>query len=238
LSLPGEAPRIDRLIEVFAAKYMKDNPKNAKLLQIQSVDTYYVLAFGFIMLATDLHNARVLHKMTVENFLRNQRGINGDNDLPQDFLRSIYRSISERPLIGGRNGTCKIQGYLSLLQKSTFLKRNISPQKIWCSVHDGICYIFRTNNNGEVPLHRIQLNIPETSFKNVSNSADGIVGQLRSRNDQFNLKFDSAESMSEWECVFYVNICELYQLMDKMQERVRSYHFQLRQQANRAPAAD
>ncbi|KAF8746178.1 hypothetical protein HU200_013413 [Digitaria exilis] len=46
-----------------------------------------------ILLNTDQHNMRVKRKMTEEDFIRNNRRINGGNDLPREFLSEIYYSI-------------------------------------------------------------------------------------------------------------------------------------------------
>jgi len=36
----------------------------------------------------------VKKKMTADEFVRNNRGINGGEDLPRDFLRALYASIA------------------------------------------------------------------------------------------------------------------------------------------------
>lgn len=54
--LPGEAQKIDRLMEKFAARYVQCNPENATFA---SADAAYVLAYSIIMLTTDLHSAQV-----------------------------------------------------------------------------------------------------------------------------------------------------------------------------------
>lgn len=52
--LPGEAQKIDRLMEKFAERYVSCNPESFK-----SADVAYVLAYSVIMLNTDAHNAQV-----------------------------------------------------------------------------------------------------------------------------------------------------------------------------------
>lgn len=54
--LPGEAQKIDRLMEKFAARYFACNPTNSLFA---SADTAYVLAFSIIMLTTDLHSSQI-----------------------------------------------------------------------------------------------------------------------------------------------------------------------------------
>jgi len=86
--LPGEAQKIDRLMEKFAERYLSCNPDSFK-----SADVAYVLAYSVIMLNTDAHNPGVKNKMTKADFLRNNRGINDGGDLAGDFMESLYDRI-------------------------------------------------------------------------------------------------------------------------------------------------
>ncbi len=45
------------------------------------------------MLNTDAHNPQVKHRMTKNDFIKNNRGINDDADLPEEFLSKIYDDI-------------------------------------------------------------------------------------------------------------------------------------------------
>lgn len=56
--LPGEAQKIDRIMEKFAERYCKCNPNS-----FTSADTAYVLAYSVIMLNTDAHNSMVKDKV-------------------------------------------------------------------------------------------------------------------------------------------------------------------------------
>lgn len=56
--LPGEAQKIDRIMEKFAERYCKCNPKD-----FTSADTAYVLAYSVILLNTDAHNPMVKNKV-------------------------------------------------------------------------------------------------------------------------------------------------------------------------------
>ena len=57
--LPGEAQKIDRLVEKFAERYVSCNSENFK-----SADVAYVLAYSVVMLNTDAHNPQVKNKMS------------------------------------------------------------------------------------------------------------------------------------------------------------------------------
>ena len=93
--LPGEAQKIDRIMEKFAEKFTSQNPE-----VFPSADTAFILAFSVIMLNTDLHNPSIKpeRRMTIDSFLRNNRGI-GENgtDLPQEFLEGIFERIKKTP---------------------------------------------------------------------------------------------------------------------------------------------
>jgi brefeldin A-inhibited guanine nucleotide-exchange protein len=87
--LPGEAQKIDRFMLKFAEKYLQGNPNTFK-----TADTAYVLAYSVIMLNTDMYNPQVKKKMTCEEFIRNNRGINEGKDLDVEFVTSIYNAIA------------------------------------------------------------------------------------------------------------------------------------------------
>ncbi|GFO03195.1 Brefeldin a-inhibited guanine nucleotide-exchange protein 1 [Plakobranchus ocellatus] len=95
--LPGESQKIDRLMEKFASRYYECNQQ---LEIFASADTAYVLAFSVIMLTTDLHNPQVKasSKMTKEQYIRMNRGINDSKDLPADYLSAIYDEISGKEI--------------------------------------------------------------------------------------------------------------------------------------------
>ena len=66
--LPGEAQKIDRMMEIFAHHFCKHNPGD-----FTSADTAYVLAYSVVMLNTDAHN---------------------DQDLDESYLSGIYDRIT------------------------------------------------------------------------------------------------------------------------------------------------
>lgn len=88
--LPGEAQQIDRIMETFARCFAEAVPE-----AFQNQDTAYVLAFSLIMLNTDLHSTNIgsKNRMSVEDFISNNRGISNGNDIPDHVLRALYASI-------------------------------------------------------------------------------------------------------------------------------------------------
>uniref|UniRef100_A0A3B3QR57 ARF guanine nucleotide exchange factor 2 n=1 Tax=Paramormyrops kingsleyae TaxID=1676925 RepID=A0A3B3QR57_9TELE len=93
--LPGEAQKIDRLMEKFAARYLECNQGQTLFA---SADTAYVLAYSIIMLTTDLHSAQVKNKMTKEQYIKMNRGINDSKDLPEEYLSAIYDEIAGKKI--------------------------------------------------------------------------------------------------------------------------------------------
>jgi hypothetical protein len=65
-----------------------------------SHDAAFILAFSTIMLNTDLHNPNLppSKKMTKEQFVRNNRGINDGADLPLSYLEELYEEIKVRQI--------------------------------------------------------------------------------------------------------------------------------------------
>jgi brefeldin A-inhibited guanine nucleotide-exchange protein len=92
--LPGEAQKIDRFMLKFANRYVTGNP-NA----FANADTAYVLSYSVIMLNTDLHSSKVMKRMTKEDFIKNNRGINDNENLPDDYLIGIYEEIAHDEIV-------------------------------------------------------------------------------------------------------------------------------------------
>eukprot|EP01133_Synstelium_polycarpum_P020003 gene20003-23968_t len=99
--LPGEAQKIDRMMEKFAQQFYMHNPDNKVFA---NNDTVYVLAFSVIMLNTDAHNPNIKKKMTKAEFIRNNGGINNGDDLPPDFMESLYDRIVTNEIKMERDG--------------------------------------------------------------------------------------------------------------------------------------
>ncbi|KAK9689979.1 hypothetical protein RND81_09G095800 [Saponaria officinalis] len=86
--LPGEAQKIDRIMEKFAERYCADNPALFK-----NADTAYVLAYAVIMLNTDAHNPMVSAKMSKADFVRLNTMADAEETPPEELLEEIYDSI-------------------------------------------------------------------------------------------------------------------------------------------------
>ncbi|XP_046858105.1 brefeldin A-inhibited guanine nucleotide-exchange protein 1-like isoform X5 [Xenia sp. Carnegie-2017] len=89
--LSGEVQKIDRLMEKFASRFCETNPNDD---MFASADVAYVLAYSIIMLTTDLHSSQVKRKITKEQYIQMNRGINDSKDLPSEYLKAIYNDIA------------------------------------------------------------------------------------------------------------------------------------------------
>lgn len=93
--LPGEAQKIDRFMLKFAERYLTGNP-NA----FANADTAYVLAYSVIMLNTDQHSMKLKgRRMNVDDFIKNNRGINDGQDLPAEYLTGIFDEIAHNEIV-------------------------------------------------------------------------------------------------------------------------------------------
>ncbi|MCW8394590.1 T4SS guanine nucleotide exchange effector RalF [Legionella sp. PATHC039] len=92
--LPGEAQKIDRLVQSFSGAYSQQNPD-----VVSNADAAYLLAFQTIMLNTDLHNPSIpeKNKMTMDGLKRNLRGGNNGGDFDAKFLEELYSEIKTKP---------------------------------------------------------------------------------------------------------------------------------------------
>lgn len=88
--LPGESQKIHRVLEAFAERYYEQSPHI-----LADKDAAFVLSYSLILLNTDQHNAQIKKKMTEEDFIRNNRRINGGNDLPREYLSELYHSVCQ-----------------------------------------------------------------------------------------------------------------------------------------------
>jgi brefeldin A-inhibited guanine nucleotide-exchange protein len=92
--LPGEAQKIDRIMEKFADRYCDNNPDI-----FAKADTAYTLAYSIIMLNTDQHSSKIRHRMDLAAFIKNNRGINDSGNLPDALLTSIFEDIGGNEIV-------------------------------------------------------------------------------------------------------------------------------------------
>jgi len=95
-----DPPRVSSETEVSSGRSGTLDPPAASdildpVFPFKSSDAAFILSFSTIMLNTDLHNPNMKDekRMTVEQFVRNNRGINDGVDLPLSFLSDLYYEI-------------------------------------------------------------------------------------------------------------------------------------------------
>lgn len=97
--LPGEAQKVDRLIQTFADAYVRDNPG-----VFPSTETVYLVAFALIMLNTDIHDPRLRAgkharpPMTKAQFIRNVQSADANAALPTQLLSSLFDGIAAKSI--------------------------------------------------------------------------------------------------------------------------------------------
>lgn len=92
--LPGEAQKIDRIMEKFAERYYIQHRD-----EFASADMAFILAFSTIMLQTNLHNPAIKDdkRMTKDQFIKQNKGISSDGELSDELLSNIYDRIAAQP---------------------------------------------------------------------------------------------------------------------------------------------
>ncbi|XP_035255460.1 Golgi-specific brefeldin A-resistance guanine nucleotide exchange factor 1 isoform X3 [Anguilla anguilla] len=130
--LPGEAPVIQRLLETFTDNWHKVNGS-----PFMTNDAGFALAYAIIMLNTDQHNHNVRKQnipMTVEQFKKNLKGVNGSKDFDQDMLEDIYNAIKNEEIVMPEEQTGLVkENYMW----SVLLHRGATPEGVFLRVPAG-----------------------------------------------------------------------------------------------------
>ncbi len=116
--LPGEAQKIDRIMEMFAERFCICNPD-----VFPSADAAFVLAFSIIMLNTDLHSLAIKDekRMSKSDFTANHHRVSydGGDELSPEFLGEIYDQIKCTPIALKDDEALRVQ-YSSGFIRSAF----------------------------------------------------------------------------------------------------------------------
>jgi len=172
--LPGEAQKIDRLVQAFASKfYSQQNSMESVFL---SEDAAYILSFSTVMLNTDIHNPSVKRKMTKEQFCSQNKGVNKGEDFPAEFLEDLYDTICEDEI--------KEHTLMSNAFKRGWLQMGISrkeKKRRWIMLDENGLYCFKNqesiNATSSIPLE----------------SVTGILLELKSKKFEFKVKTSKEE---------------------------------------------
>ncbi|KAF0700826.1 Aste57867_8677 [Aphanomyces stellatus] len=186
--LPGEAQKIDRLMEAFAKEFFQQNEHEDHPFAHE--DCAFILSFSIIMLNTDLHSDQIQKKMTIDEFVRNNRGINAGQDLPREYLVLLYNNIQSNQI--------KMQTDISDMQDNTtvdryseqwdgILKRqenvvgasftsNASVLKLRAGRHEREMFSLIVENTTESILNAFERTCDETTMQK---ALDGIVNCIK-----------------------------------------------------------
>ncbi|CAK7204699.1 guanine nucleotide exchange protein for ADP-robosylation factor [Sporothrix eucalyptigena] len=174
--LPGEAQKIDRFMLKFAERYNDGNP-NA----FANADTAYVLSYSVIMLNTDLHSTNVVKRMTQQDFIRNNRGINDNADLPDEYLIGIYEEIASNEIVldserraAAAAGTLPVQQPTGLASAFTNVGRDLQreayvqqSEEISLRSEQLFKNLFRNQRRNAAKAGGVKF-VPATNFKHIS----------------------------------------------------------------------
>ncbi|KAI0361936.1 Sec7-domain-containing protein [Trametes cingulata] len=150
--LPGESQQINRITETFAEVYFATGPE-----EVKSQDAVYVLTYSIIMLNTDQHSPHIRKKMSLEDYMRNLKGVNDGTDFSPEYLQNIYESIRKQEIVMPEEHTGQLgfeYAWKELLararQAGEFLMCNTSLfdaemfKAVWRTVVSAIAYAFIT----------------------------------------------------------------------------------------------
>lgn len=157
--LPGEAQKIDRLMEKFAERYYALNPTTGPFA---NQDAVYILAFSVIMLNTDAHNPSIKkqNKMTKPQFINNNTGINNGENFPEKFLSDLYDKIVTYEIKMESEESqflnAELKGWLN--KQSGRIK---TWKKRWLVLTDNCLLCFRTSSEKDpcaiIPLENLNI---------------------------------------------------------------------------------
>lgn len=157
--LPGEAPKIDRLMEAFSNQYCVNNTDTFK-----HPDTCYVLSFAVIMLNTSLHNPSIKEKdrITKDAFINMNRGINQGENLPKEMLLTLYDEIKVNQFQIPGGSTTMIETFFQPDKTGYLIKeggKHKSKHERWFILNDSNLYYFKKNTDsnliGSIPLENL-----------------------------------------------------------------------------------
>ncbi|CUE86685.1 Sec7 guanine-nucleotide exchange factor, putative [Bodo saltans] len=100
MRLPGEAQKIDRVMQAFAEHWYACNKNSApEINPFRSEDAAFILSFSIIMLNTDLHSGKLEKNLTVEGFRSMNRGIDNGQNVPDAYLDVVFEAVRGEQII-------------------------------------------------------------------------------------------------------------------------------------------
>ena len=113
---PGEAQKIERLVEVFSFRYLECNANSLPKVRADTTnnspmsrDDVFILAFAIIMLNTDLHVPNNKSRMTLAQWIKNLRNVFKGGDLSEAYLTDIYERVKQNELKTGPDHVTQVR---------------------------------------------------------------------------------------------------------------------------------
>jgi len=234
--LPGEAQKIDRVMEQFASRYCECNPG-----VFPNPDTAYILSFSIIMLNTDAHQSAIKHKMTKKQFIQNNKGIALGKDLPEDFLNSIYDNVVKNVIKIDSDPILRKAVHHGWLYKQG---TNNQWQKHYFVVSNNCLYYYTSEKDKDkdphviIPLEGLSVQLVDMKglyqycFKIFNSSGAEKVksvkllqsGPKEGQHKHFLLAAESEEQLNIWMAAIQVNVVQnpIQQLISKKKEIMQS----------------
>ena len=97
VKVPGEAAKIEKIMEVFGKRYNKCNPSFAA--KLKSCESVLTIAFATMLLNTDLHNLD--KKMNEKEFVTSLKAADDGKDFDSKLLKQIYKGVKKEAFSAG-----------------------------------------------------------------------------------------------------------------------------------------
>eukprot|EP00056_Hartaetosiga_gracilis_P011243 m.169092 g.169092 ORF g.169092 m.169092 type:complete len:1543 (-) comp13473_c2_seq4:187-4815(-) len=109
--LPGESQVIERILTAFSQRFMSTAPSD---IFIRSEDAALVLTYAIVMLNVDQHSPKVAKRMTVNDFVKNLRGANENENFDRDELERIFNHIKDHEIVLPDEHAGKVSSQMSM----------------------------------------------------------------------------------------------------------------------------
>jgi len=165
--LPGEAQKIDRMMDCFSQRYCDCN-----LNMFPDAEACYVISFAIIMLNTSLHNPSVKDKQTCDQFIKMCRET-CKIELQEQMLKECYNSIKREPFkIPVDDGNDFMLTFFNPIREGWLWKqggRYKGWKRRWFILNDGCLYYFEFTADKEprgiIPLENVNVREVEDKTK-------------------------------------------------------------------------
>lgn len=214
--LPGEAIVIDRILSAFSKRFFDIRSEACGL---KDADAVFVFAFSIIMLNTDLHNPAVEKKLTLTQWMNNNRGINAGDDVPSQVQEDIYNQIKadQIKMQEGDQWEGEVVTFMAPKKSGWLSKMNHGGlqkwSKHWFVLSEHVLYYLNKPNDEHprliLPMDNVRVgrSLTESDVINFLSADGGAIKCTKKLKEgsmqlqtytSFTLKAPSAEEREEW----------------------------------------